>query len=391
MLKVALDIHQILMLKNKIYNYFFNEILKNFITILLTFTAIAWVVRAVNFLDLMVEDGYGSVIYFKYSILNITSIITRFVPLSFLLSLTISILKFERQQELLILWTSGLMKIKVVNIFLLSAFYITLFQLLLSLFVNPLLLNKSRSLLSKTDSLQIKSVLKSNDFSDTFKGITFYIEKKNEKDELINIFIKDVEGNFNTIVDEVGKKKNSTIIAKKGFVINNKLVLFDGSIQSLNEKNQFKTIQFEKTELGLGKISTRTIKQAKIQETNTTSLVQCVFRENKDLKLNNCSENWETETIQTLSKRLGSPMYIPLITMIVSFLLIQKKEKQFNFLKKYILFIISFIILVLAEILLKYTSLSLLAVGIYFILPIILSFFFYIYLLRKIMTEKIIK
>ena len=36
------------MLKNKIYKYFFDEILKNFITILLTFTAIAWVVRAVE-------------------------------------------------------------------------------------------------------------------------------------------------------------------------------------------------------------------------------------------------------------------------------------------------------------------------------------------------------
>ena len=100
------------MFKNKIYNYFFNEIFKNFITILLTFTAIAWVVKAVNFLDLMVEDGYASSIYFKYSILNITTIMTRFVPLAFLLSLTFSIVKFERQQELLILWTTGLAKIE---------------------------------------------------------------------------------------------------------------------------------------------------------------------------------------------------------------------------------------------------------------------------------------
>ena len=67
--------------------------------------------------------------------------------------------------------------------------------------------------------------------------------------------------------------------------MNNLEKLLNGNSFSLNEKNQFKTIQFEKTELGLGKISTRTIKQAKIQETNTTSLVQCVFRENKDLKL----------------------------------------------------------------------------------------------------------
>ena len=146
------------MLKNKIYKYLSNEILKNFIIILLTFTAIAWVVRAVNFLDLMVEDGYGSSIYLKYSILNITTIITRFVPLAFLLSLTISIIKFERQQEFLILWTSGLNKIKIANLFLLIAFFITLFQIILSFFVNPFLLNKSRSLLSSR-ALQINSVL----------------------------------------------------------------------------------------------------------------------------------------------------------------------------------------------------------------------------------------
>ena len=75
------------MLKNKIYKYLSTEIFKNFITILLTFTAIAWTVRAVNFLDLMIEDGYSAGVYFKYSILNISTIVTRFVPLSFLLSL----------------------------------------------------------------------------------------------------------------------------------------------------------------------------------------------------------------------------------------------------------------------------------------------------------------
>ena len=76
------------MLKNKIYKYFAKEIFKTFFAILFALTAIAWTVRAVNFLDLMVEDGYGSIIYFKYTLLNITTIASRFVPLSFLLSLT---------------------------------------------------------------------------------------------------------------------------------------------------------------------------------------------------------------------------------------------------------------------------------------------------------------
>ena len=234
------------MLKNKIYNYFFNEILKNFITILLTFAAIAWVVKAVNFLDLMVEDGYSSGIYFKYSILNITSIISRFVPLAFLLSLTISIIKFERQQELLILWTTGLNKIKIVNTFLLIGFFITFFQLVLSLFINPLLLNKSRTLLGNIENLDVNTVLKSNDFSDAFKGITFYIDEKNTNNELINIFIQDKNGHFKTFVKEEGNKKNSIIIAKKGFIDKNKLILFNGTIQTLNKKKEeIKIVQFE--------------------------------------------------------------------------------------------------------------------------------------------------
>jgi lipopolysaccharide export system permease protein len=379
------------MLKNKIYNYLSIEIIKNFITILLTFTAIAWVVRAVNFLDLMVEDGYSSSIYFKYSLLNITTIITRFVPLAFLLSLTISIIKFERQQELLILWTSGLTKIKIANIFLSIAFFVTLFQLVLSLYINPFLLYKSRSLLSDTQSLQINTILKSNDFSDSLEGITFYIDKKNINNELINIFIKDVGGNLNTIIDnEIGEKKNSTIIAKKGFVSEDKLVLFDGIIQTLDKKNELKNIQFEKTELSLNKVSTRTIKQPKIQETSSHLLLKCIFDENDSVNLKNCSKkNFKSEVVQTLSRRVGAPLYIPLITVIVSFLLIYKKEKKYNFLKKYILCIISFFALILAEILLKYTGFSLSLAISYFVLPIITCVIFYIYLVKKIITEKV--
>ena len=337
------------MLKNKIYKYLSNEILKNFITILLTFTAIAWVVRAVNFLDLMVEDGYTSNIYFKYSILNLTTIITRFVPLSFLLSLTISIIKFEKQQELLILWASGLTKIKIANIFLLIAIFITILQLTLSTIVNPYLLNKSRSLLKDSKDLNISSVLRSNDFSDTFKGIT--------------------------------------IIAKKGFITNDKLVLFNGVIQTLNLKNEFNNIQFEKTELSLIGISTRTIKKPKIQETTSRLLFKCLFNKNKDLIIDNCSRG---EVIQNLSRRLGTPIYIPLITIITSFLLIYKKETKFNYLNKYILFSLSFLMLVVSEIFLKYTGLSNLTTISYFVLPLLISVFSYIFLIKKMTSKRTI-
>ena len=78
---------------------------------------IAWTVRAVNFLDLIVDSGYSTSTYFIYSILNLTNIMTKFIPLSFLLALLLTIIKLERQNEFLVLWTSGVAKSKITNLF----------------------------------------------------------------------------------------------------------------------------------------------------------------------------------------------------------------------------------------------------------------------------------
>ncbi len=382
------------MFKNKIYNYFFNEIFKNFITILLTFSAIAWVIKAINFLDLVVVDGYGSVIYFKYTLLNITAVLSRFIPLSFLLSLIISIIKFERQKEFLILWVSGLSVNKIINIFILTGLLITLLQLILSIFINPYLLNKSRFLIGDDNKISVNTVLRSNDFNASFEEITFFINKKNSNNELLNVFIKDVGDNINinTESDQSEEKKNLTILAKKGFIDKNKLILFDGQLQTLNEKNQYKNIFFQKTELTLDNLSTRTIKQAKIQETSTLSLLECAFNQNKNLNLINCFSNdrYNIEINKMLSRRFGSPLYIPLITIIALFLIINKIEKKYFIFNKYINFFFSFSILVFSEIILRYSS-SISFNFFYFALPIVLSILFYFYLTKKIINSALIK
>ena len=378
------------MLKNKIYKYITVEILKNFLTILLTFTTIAWTVRAVNFLDLLIEDGYSINIYFQYSLLNISTIATRFTPLSFLLALIISIAKFERQQELLILWTAGLNKLKIANMLVLIGLLVAFFQILLGLVVNPFTLNKSRTLLRETDVKQVNSVLKSNDFSDTFKGVTFYIDKKNSKNELINIFIKDNNGSLSTIVNEIDNSNDTTIFSKKGFVSKNKLILFDGTIQTLNRKNEIKNIDFKKTELSIANFVGRTITQPKIQETSSYKLFKCLLGQPSNEILRNCSFTDKKIVIEAISRRVGMPLYIPLISVITSFLLIYQKNKKYNFLKQYIIFSLAFVILIFAEVLLRFSGFSLRNSFFYFSLPIILLIILYILLAKKMISEKVL-
>ena len=132
------------MLQNKIYQNFFIEILKNFIVILLGLSLIALTVRAVSFLDLIVDNGYSVLNYFKYSILNLFGIIPKFIPFSFLLSLTIFISKHIQDNEFTILWTSGVKKIKVVNLLFYISIFILIFYLMLTTLISPYFLNKSR-------------------------------------------------------------------------------------------------------------------------------------------------------------------------------------------------------------------------------------------------------
>ena len=59
------------MLQNKIYFNFLLEIFKTFLVILFGLSLIALTVRAVNFLDLIVDSGYPVSTYFQYSVLNL--------------------------------------------------------------------------------------------------------------------------------------------------------------------------------------------------------------------------------------------------------------------------------------------------------------------------------
>ena len=168
------------MLQNKIYNNYLLEILKTFLTIVFGLSIIAFTVRAVNFLELIVDSGYSLSIYFQYSILNIFGLAPKFFPLAFLVSIAIFIIKHNNNSEFIILWTAGVKKIKITNLLLYSSLIVTFFYFIFSIYLTPLALNKSRYLLSQSQYNSFLPTVRPQQFSDSFKGLTFFVEKKNK-------------------------------------------------------------------------------------------------------------------------------------------------------------------------------------------------------------------
>ncbi len=370
------------MLQNKIYLNFILEIIKTFFLILFGFSLIALTVRAVSFLDLIVDSGYPVTTYFFYSSLNIFGLAPKFIPLSFLISLIIFIIKHDREGEFIILWTSGVKKINFVNIFFLISILITIIYLIFSSFLTPLALNKSRSLLSNDKFNSFLPTVKKQSFSDNFKGFTFIVEQKSGN-EVKNIFLNDKGDNLKNLTPNTKEANEVTIVAQSGIIDKKKIFLINGQIISSQENGKNDFIKFKDLSIDLTSLSSSTIKQPKIQETSTLQLLKC-FKKNLNLSLKICNEDFKKEIYPILNRRLVLPFYIPIIALICSFLLIKSDRKYF---KKTSVFIYCFLLLLFTELAVRYTGINILTRLSFVIIPISLIIIFYSFLVYQFSKE----
>ena len=373
-------------MKNRIYRYFFHEFIRYFAVILFASTAVIWTIQAVNFLDLVTEDGHAFRIYLLYSFLTVSKVITKLIPFSFLIASILTILKFEKDNELIIFWTSGLNKIYIVNLVFRISLLIMFLQLTMSTIIAPKTLNLSRTLLKNSELQFVPSLLKEKQFNDTIENLTIFVDKKNPDGTYENIFIRD-EG---TILTKISSG-SSTIFAKSGYVTEDdkNLILVDGNIQKLELNGSISIVKFEKTALNLSGLSTKSISEPKIQETATMLILNCIKEKNVILhNCNNTEENFRESKIE-INKRFGMPILIPLISLITCFLLTSRTDKKNFVFNKYIFFFIGFAILISSEITLRYSGNSWTHTAMYYLLPIGLLPFVYLFLIRAFKYENL--
>ncbi len=368
------------MLQNKIYQNFLIEILKNFFLLLLIFSLIAITVRAVNFLDLIVYSGYPVSTYFAYSLLNFFGLIPKFIPISFLVSLMMFVLK-HNDGEFVILWTSGVNKIKIVNIMLLSSILILIFYFTFSSLLSPGALNISRQLLGNDKFNSFLPTVKSKQFGDNLIGLTFLVDEK-KNSEIENVFLHDTGNNLKNFSSDSKNTSSTTVLAKKGIVDKKKLSLIDGQIISSKRNNEDnELIVFEQLDIDLSNFTTATIKKPKIQETSTIEIVDCLLSKNANDQF--CNDNSKKEIVPNFIRRMVLPLYIPCIVLICSFLILKRKKIYLN---KYLIFIYCLSILIFTELFLRYTGLSPTIRYIYIFSPFI--FFSILYLILMYMLSK---
>jgi lipopolysaccharide export system permease protein len=342
-----------------VFQKILSDYLLFFLISLLSSSLIVWIFQAVNYLDLMVEDGKGYLTYINYSLLNFPKIISRLLPFVLFFSFFFILNNYDKTNELLIFWNFGINKIHLIYFFFNISLSLMIFQLFLTSYVVPNSLKYSKELMNNSNLNFFEGFIKPKKFNDTIKGVTIYSEDKNDNGDLSNIFVK----------KNIGKNSFQITHAKTGKLkvgYNNILELYDGeTINSIN--NKITKFKFLKSEFSLNNAESNAVQYIKLQETPTQVILSCV---NKIFKINikflnnvqtkryalGCNINSLDNIFKELYKRFIIPLYIPILILLTSLLLTSSKEEKKYFKLKIGVFLINFLIIIFSETSIKLIS-----------------------------------
>ena len=383
-------------MKKLIFRKFLKDTLKTFIIITLSIGIIVWVVQAVGYLDFISEDGHGLFVYFNYTFLNFPKIISRIIPFIFMVSLFYQILDYEQRNELLIFWVNGITKKEFINKIVVYSFLIALFQMFLSVYINPLAQSKARTFVANSNIDFFPYLIKEGKFIDAVKGLTIFIESKNESGNFKNIFLSNNFGYEK--LNEINSKKSEIIYAKKGILINNNeeryFQLIDGKIIK-NDNKKIQEFTFEKINYDLTQYVSNSTKYPKIREAPSTFLIKCVYYISLN-KLDNiedknfgnvyyrCNERSFKIILEEFLQRVYKPMYLVILGLISSLLVLKSKDEIDYKKMKLNLFGLSFIVIVISEISLRYSAYNIVGTFFFIFFPIVIFCIVYLTLLKKL-------
>ena len=327
-----------------------------FLITLFSTSIIIWVFQAVNFLDIMIEDGRDYIVYINYTLLNFPKIISRVLPFVFFFSFFYVITKYELNNELIIFWNFGVNKFEFINFFFKFSILLTIIQLLLVTIVVPKSQDKARSFLRSSSVNIFENFIKEKKFNDTIKGVTIYSESKNDDGSLNNIYLKK-ENNLNNF---------QITYAKKGIISNNNnnpiLKLFEGETISVID-NRTTRFKFSESDFNFKNSETNTTTYIKTQEVGTDKLINCFIRleniklfnlDTENVILTNCSRKNLSTIIKELYKRTIVPLYLPILMLITLFLILRSKENSNYSNFRMIIFFFGMITLISSEMSLKF-------------------------------------
>ncbi len=364
-----------------IFRKFSIDIINFFLIASFSITFIVWIIQAVNFLDLISDDGHSLDVYFYFVSLNLPKIFSKTIIFVFFISIFYVINKYKNSNELIVFWSNGIQKIKFINFILRFSLLFLILQLVLNLFVIPKSQSLGRLYIKESNIDFLPKLISEKKFINVVKNLTIFVEEYKKDGKLNKIYINEKlgPGESKIIVSESGKiiKKNKNYILR----------LNNGGITNISKDNTY-TLNFSETDYDLSEFSTKTITTSKVQELDSIKLLTCIKEILMKEKLNAeqtiikpenvaCHSRKVKSVGEELYKRLILPFYTLIISLIAASLVIEPKSKYLLKFHKLNIFLSGISVIILSQLALKFVFSSINIMFLILFLPIFLIIIYY--------------
>ena len=368
-----------------IFRKFSLDIASFFLIASFSVTFIVWIIQAVNFLDLVSDDGHSLKVYFYYVSLNLPKIFSKTIIFVFFISVFYVINKYDNSNELIVFWNNGIKKIKFINFILQFSLIFLILQLVLNLFIVPKSQNLGRLYIKESNIDFLPKLISEKKFINVVKNLTIFVEEYENNGKLNKIYIN----------EKINSDKSKIIVAESGRIVkkNKKylLRLFNGGITNINKGNTY-TLNFSETDYDLSEFSTITTTHQKVQELDTIKMFNCIkelYLKKEFNKVNTIydptNKTCHTRTVKSVTeelyKRFILPFYTFIVALIAASLVIEPKSKYFLKFHKLNIFLIGVFAIIVSQLSLKFFISSANVSYLTLLLPLILVIAYYIMLL----------
>jgi lipopolysaccharide export system permease protein len=294
----------------KLDRYILSQLTGPFAIFALILIGIYWVGRAIGLFDQLIGDGQSVGVFLEITLLFLPQVVAIVLPVAAFAAAIYVSNRLHSDSEMVVLQSSGVSPARLLRPFAIFAFLVALMATVLSNYLQPLSQQKLLERQAELAQDMATRMIVGGKFLHPSENVTFFVGAVKDDGSLVDIFLH----------DQRPEKRDVTYTANKAVFLRNddaaRLVMFDGLIQTFDQKNQLLTkIQFDEFVFDIGTLTGKGKDKARsITEYSTFE----ALRPTADMLEN--SGISEVEFVLTAHKRIEQPLQsfvYPLIGMSV--------------------------------------------------------------------------
>ncbi len=230
--------------------YIFRRAFFATLTATLSLTAIVWVVKAFQGVDLITSKGQSVFLYLYMTTLGVPTLVSVILPVGLLLGVMNCINGMNNDSELVVINASGASQSIVLRPLLVLSGLIAIAVMVIALQFGPSSLAVLRNFVTQVRSDLVSVIIKEGEFNKIGDNITFHINQRASGGVLKGVFV----------LDERNKDETFTYLAREGDIVKQKgnafLLLREGEIQrAKRQDDNISVVKFESYAFDLSSFS----------------------------------------------------------------------------------------------------------------------------------------